>query len=142
MRRPKPDPILDALLRRLLAKYGGRQLFLFGPEGEPFRAARVPIEPDDFELFKGALCVIEELEATRPRPFFSVDARNRFIVAALDERHDLYFVVLLGDGEPEPHAAVLRPPLPTRTVEERVALLREELIPHLAPLRARPRDSS
>ena len=140
----EPTPIVDRLLRRLLAKYGGRQLFLFGPQGEPFWAARVPIEPDEFTLFKGALRVIEQLEATRPRPFFAVDPRNRFIVAALDEAHDLYFIVLLAEHEPEPEpeAAVLSQPVPTRAIEERVALLREELLGHLAPLRPRSPESA
>jgi hypothetical protein len=40
-----PAVLLDAVLARLLARHGGRQIFVFGAEGTPFWAARVPVDP-------------------------------------------------------------------------------------------------
>lgn len=135
MDTPEPDTVLTALLQRLLSRYGGRQLFLFGPEGEPFMAARLPMEPEEFNLLNSALAMIERLESQRPRPFFALDNEHQLIVAALDEKQDLYFVVLLGHEENTSAMALSVPQLPRLSAEARVASLRHELLPYVQPLR-------
>jgi hypothetical protein len=116
---PAPETAaLDALLRRLLSRHGGRQMFVFGHAGEPFWAAHVPLSPSDLAKLDHALALIESTERTRPKPFFV--AEDHLVVAALDEAADLYFVVLY---EPGPVAA-----------EARVAAMRAELRPHAVAL--------
>ena len=119
----RQEAIVDALLRRLLARHGARQAFLFGPNGEPFRPARVPVEREELVLLERALNLIERMECSRPKPFFARDCANDLLVAALEEKEDLYFVVLGASGDPEP-------------VESSVAILRSELLPYIEPLRA------
>lgn len=112
---------MDALLQRLLARHGGRQLFLFGSAGQPFWAAREPVEAHELQVLDAALFLLERLERSRPKPFFSYDPRARFLVAALDAEEDLYFVVL-DDTGPE-------------VAEARVGILRGELAPFANTLR-------
>jgi hypothetical protein len=107
------------VLERLLARHEGRQVFVFGPTGAPFLAARLPVRPEEIPALDRALALIEQLEAHRPKPFFEYDAEHRLLVAALGSRGDLYFVVL--DETLGPLAA-----------EARVAVFRDELAP-LAP---------
>ena len=49
--------MLDAILQRLLARHGGRQMFVFGSSGEPFWAAHVPVAPEDLSCLERALGV-------------------------------------------------------------------------------------
>jgi hypothetical protein len=114
--------LVDGVLGRALAQGGGRQIFLFGGAGDPFWAARNPVEPDELERLSEALGLIERLEQTRAKPFFAYTPRRDLLVAALDAREDLYIVVL--DAGPDTEAA-----------EARVALIREELAPHVGSLR-------
>jgi hypothetical protein len=116
-----PAVLLDAVLARLLARNGGRQIFVFGPDGAPFWAARVPVDPEEIGALERALKLIERLEATLPRPFFAYDDAHRLLVAALDARSDLYFVVLDDRGRDATAA--------------RVAAIRLDLAPHLPVLR-------
>jgi hypothetical protein len=115
------EAAVDALLQRLLARHGGRQLFLFGAAGDPFWAARNPVESHELEALDAALHLLERLERSRPKPFFSYDGGAGFLVAALDAAEDLYFVVL-DDAGPE-------------VAEARVAIIRSELAPIASDLR-------
>lgn len=63
--------IIAALLQRALSVDGTRQVFVFGPEGAPFWAAKTPILPEDLLRLDRALTLIEKLETSRPRPFFA-----------------------------------------------------------------------
>lgn len=112
---------VDALLQRLLVRHGGRQLFLFGPSGDPFWAARTPVSARELEVLDAALLLLERLELSRPKPFFSYDPNAGFLVAALDAAEDLYFVVL-DDAGPE-------------AAEARAGILRGELAPFAIVLR-------
>jgi hypothetical protein len=114
--------VVDALLRRLLARHGGRQIFLFGPAGEPFWAARLPVAEHDLDLLDRALALLAQLEASRPKPFFAHDRERRLVVAALDGSEDLYVVVLQDALDPQP-------------AELRAALIRRDAGPDLVPLR-------
>jgi hypothetical protein len=115
------EAAVHALLQRLLARHGGRQLFLFGPDGDPFWAARSPVEARELDVLDAALSLLERLERSRPKPFFSYDPDAGFLVAALDAVEDLYFVVL-DDAGPE-------------VAEARVGILRGELAPFANVLR-------
>ena len=115
--------IVDSLLRRFLARYGARQVFVFGSTGEPFRAGRLPVEREELVGLQHALDLIEQMEAAaRPKPFFARDVENDLLVAALEEKEDIYVVVLGASDDGEP-------------LEARVALLRAELVPYVGSLR-------
>ena len=114
--------LVDRVLGRALAQRGGRQIFLFGAAGDPFWAACNPVEPEELEQLDDALGLIERLEQTRPKPFFAYTPRRDLLVAALDAQEDLYIVVL--DAGPDTEAA-----------EARVAVIRQELGPHVGSLR-------
>lgn len=113
--------VFAALRRELVSRYGARQVFVFGPQGEPFWALREPVEQPELTLLDLALRMIEELEASRPRPFSAWDAARGLLVGALDEVHDLYFVVLCGTE--------------AQSAEARVAIARAAFIPYLDALR-------
>jgi hypothetical protein len=100
------DELLVGFLHRMMARHAASQLFLFGPAGEPFWAARTPIHPWELTILSEAIDLLQALEADRARPFAAVDPRRRFHVAALDFREDLY-VVVFDDGL-EPKAAEAR----------------------------------
>ena len=97
----------------MIARHGGGQVFLFGPEGQPFWASRLPVQRSELTLLRDALDLIERLEAQLPRPFLSSDPGGRFVVAALDTTHDLYVVRF---GGPDRVAA-----------EARVVAIRDDL---------------
>ncbi len=44
------DAFLTGLLHQLLARHGGLQVFLFGGEGDPFWAARTPLDRSELRL--------------------------------------------------------------------------------------------
>lgn len=113
--------VLNAVLGRLLGRHGGKQIFVFGAKGAPFWAARLPIEPEEMGYLARALELIEQLEATRPKPFFAFDDDHRLLVAALDATSDLYFVVL---EEPRREASAAR-----------VAAIRHDLLPYASTMR-------
>ena len=121
MKRTDPAVVLDAVLGRLLGHHGGRQIFVFGADGTPFWAARLPVVPEELGYLERALELIERLEANLPKPFFAFDDAYRLLVAALDARSDLYFVVLEDSGQ-EAAAA-------------RVAAIRVELAPYAPVMR-------
>src|SRR5262245_49881390 len=99
MRDANVAAVLNAVLGRVLARHGGRQMFVFGAEGSPFWAARLPVAPEELGYLERALELIERLESTLPKPFFAFDDAYRLLVAALDVQSDLYFVVLEGSGQ-------------------------------------------
>jgi hypothetical protein len=117
------DEFLTGLLSRLLARYGGSQVLLFGAAGEPFWAARALTKPE-LLLLDDALALIESLETDHLKPFVGHDARRRFVVAALDAAEDLYVVVFSDD--PDRMAA-----------DARVVALRDDLRVYAEPIRRR-----
>jgi hypothetical protein len=114
--------LVDGVLGRALAQGGGRQIFLFGATGDPFWAARNPVQAEELDRLSEALGLIERLEQTRAKPFFAYTPRRDLLVVALDAREDLYIVML--DAGPDTEAA-----------EARVAVIRQELAPHVGSLR-------
>lgn len=112
---------ITKLLHRLMSRYGGTQIFLFGPEGEPFWPARVPITQDELHLFAKALDFIERVEAELPKPFVAVDPEGRYTIALVGADFDLYVVVFV--DEPDRLAA-----------EARVYRIRDEMAPELSRL--------
>jgi len=112
-----------ALLQRLLARPGGRQIFVFGPEGEPFWSA-YPVTTSDIDKLDAAIQLLESLEKTHTRPFFDFDHERNVLVAALDEAEDLYFVVL---EALYPEAAVARAQLFRAALSQHGPWLRKEI---------------
>lgn len=116
------DAFVTGLCHRILARHGGTQIFLFGPQGEPFWAARVPVQQEELLRLSEALDLIEATEALRPKPFLARDSLKGFTIAALDDRHDLY-IVLFDEGPSRPAA------------EARIAAVLQEMAPHAEPIR-------
>lgn len=121
---PLTDQELLPLLHGLLARHGSTQIFLFGPDGAPFWAARTPLERRELTTLEKALELIEDTENKIRRPFIARDPAEAFTVAALDHRDDLYLVVVAED--PSSLAA-----------EARVAAVRKSLEPVADRLRER-----
>src|SRR5262249_3290651 len=120
------DQELLPLLHQLLAQHGGTQIFLFGPEGAPFWAARTPLARSELATLTSALELIEDTEQKVRRPFFARDAAGGFVVAALDHRDDLYLVVVAAEKDPasaEARAVAIRSSLApvTDRLRERLA---------------------
>ena len=113
--------LLDSLSEKLLRVHGGCQIFIFGPDGSPFWAARTP-EQHEIDRLSIALDLIEKLESSKPRPFAASDPKSGLVVDALDERNDLYFVIIRHDSE----AAAMPPP---------AEAVRKTLLPHVSWLR-------
>ena len=84
---------LDLATERMERLHPDRQIFIFGPEGDPFWAR---VRPNDGELTKlrVALDFLEKIESGRQRPFTASDEFGRFTVFALDVAGELYAVVL------------------------------------------------
>lgn len=99
---------LDARIRKILSMLDGGQAFLFGPTGEPFIAMGKRVTPSELALLRSALEFIEKQEAHHPRPLLGRDPSGRFVLTALDEREDLWVVVLtFAGGNPAAAAANL-----------------------------------
>ncbi len=128
MASPLTDEFLVSLLHRIQQRLGG-QVFLFGPDGDPFWAARTPLDRGELGALREALELLEATESRVPRPFVARDERGRFVVAALEKATSLY-VVLFAEG-PAPLAA-----------EARVAAAREELAPYLDAIQQRVRPTA
>ncbi|MHB1847146.1 MAG: hypothetical protein ACYCWW_20165 [Deltaproteobacteria bacterium] len=118
------DAFISAVLTRVLSHVGVEQLFLFGPEGDPFWAARIPLQHADLRLLLAALDLLESTEAEHEKPFVASDPNGRFTVAAFDANEDIY-VVLVNDQATG---------LPA---EARVSLAREAIRPHVSEIRER-----
>ena len=113
---------VPVMLKRVVARHGATQAFLFGPSGQPFWAANTPVANGELPVLSAALDLLESLEAAHSRPFMAHDPAGRFIVAALDSQEEFFLVVISVD--PDRHAA-----------EARVAAMRRDLQPVIAPLR-------
>jgi hypothetical protein len=108
------DVLVSRALYEHLARHGGGQILLFGPEGKPHWAARVPLDEREQRAFRAALSGIKRLEKDHPKPFMSRHPNGDCVAAALDDREDL-FVVLFAD-------------LPTEDLAEtRIAAARADL---------------
>jgi hypothetical protein len=103
-----PRAIVDAILQRVLSVHGHRQIFLFGPTGEPFWAARLPVSAKELVLLDIGMRLLQEVERTRERPFVAYEPRHDLFTTALDAREDLYVVVLQDSRSGAPAEAVVR----------------------------------
>jgi hypothetical protein len=112
---------IKAHLRRERVRLGATNVFLFGPKGVPFWAARLPVSPAELEILKRSLDAIEAQLGLQARPFFGHVPERQFSYGALVE-DELSFVLVLTD--------------PDRTrAEARVARVGEDLRRLLAPQR-------
>lgn len=117
------DRFVASVLQQVLARHGGQQILLFGPEAEPFWCAHQPITGTQLALLRSALDLIEEkAEAGTDKPFVASDSAGRFRIAALGSDSDLYVVCIDDDAE--------RPPS-----EASVGAIRDEVAGELAHLR-------
>lgn len=127
--QPITDAFVVGLLHRLIGRHRYTQIYLFGPAGEPFWAAQMPLDEAELPLLSEALDLIESAEAAHEKPFIAHDRQGRFVVAAIDGNEDLYVVLVTPDREADvKHAWVSR---------ERIEDVRKEIAPHVAALRAR-----
>ena len=114
--------IVGLALRAVLSAYRAEQLFLFGPDGNPFWAARTPVQPQELTILERALDLIAAVEGKRAKPFVARSSDAAFSIAALGEDSNLYLVVLASDSHGAP-------------AEGRVALMRDKLRPAVEHLR-------
>lgn len=112
------DSFLLKLLNGVLTRFGGNQIFLFGPDGDPFWPARSPVQQSEIDLLSLAIDHLEGVERARPRPFLTHDPLGRFVAVGLGLAVPLYVVVL--DDGPDPLVA-----------ERRIARVRDEIAPEL-----------
>jgi hypothetical protein len=116
---PLSDAFVVGLLHRLMGRHRYSQVYLFGRTGEPFWAARMPLDQSEIPLLSEALDLIEAAEASHAKPFVAHDEHGRFVVGAIDAAEDLYVVLVTPDGvsaagldearkDIEPHVAAIR----------------------------------
>ncbi|MBI2389522.1 MAG: hypothetical protein HYV09_07990 [Deltaproteobacteria bacterium] len=126
--QPITDAFVVGLLHQLMARHRSSQVYLFGAEGEPFWAARMPLDESEIPLLSEAIDLIQAAEAEHPKPFIARDKEGRFIVGAIDATEDLYVVLVAPDREAAAaHAWVS---------VDRLNEARRELAPHVAAIRA------
>jgi hypothetical protein len=113
---------IGVLLTRVKMHRSAHQIFLFGPKGAPLHVARHPVPPAELALLDDALGLFAALEPERPRPFVADDPQGRFTMAALDDQHDV-FVMIIENGA---NAA---------TAQERATAIRGDLQRHTGTLR-------
>lgn len=109
--RPSAPEDAESLLRSLKRhlredrlRTGADNVLLFGPEGSPFWAAKLPLDPAHLRCLERALEAIEAQAALQPRPFLGTDVEGGFSFGAL-ERPELYFVLVGPPGAPHAPAA-------------------------------------
>jgi hypothetical protein len=113
---------IAVLLTRMRMQRGVHQIFLFGPKGVPLHVARHPIPPNELALLDDGLALLAALEPSMPRPFLADDPQGRFRMAALDEQHDVFVMVMDTSAD-------------TAAAEERAAAIRGDLARHVGTLR-------
>ncbi len=126
---PLTDAFVVGLLHRLMGRHRYSQVYLFGPAGEPFWAARMPLDELELPLLSEALDLIEAAESAHPKPFIAHDKHGRFVVGAIDASEDLYVVLVTPDRE----AAAAHAWVSVARLNE----VRREIAPHVAAIRAR-----
>ncbi len=88
----------DAFVFDLLSRLCGdrcTQVYLFGPSGEPFWAARLPLESDEIPILADVMSLVASAHGGHGAPLVAPDEHGRFVVGALDASGELY-VALLG----------------------------------------------
>lgn len=85
---------MDVAIERLTHLHPGNQVFIFGPEGQPFWAR---FKPDAFELelLRLATSVLEERSGTGAAPLTVQGGSGAFSAFILDAEETLFAVVLL-----------------------------------------------
>ena len=115
------NTVVARTLHSVLTRYKADQLFLFGPEGEPFWVAREPVTQAEMRVFENALDLLAKLETLNEKPFAAHAPDGSYSVAALAGDSDLFIVLIDRDVHPQ--------------AEARVALVRDALLPALGHLR-------
>lgn len=87
------DAALDVAIERLCRQHPDDQIFIFGPEGNPFWA-RVQVSDGELEWLRRAIAALEAHEAAHPRPLVLTPPGLPVTVMALDSEGELYAVVL------------------------------------------------
>jgi hypothetical protein len=117
------DVVVARVLHSVLARYRADQIFLFAADGHPFWVARDPITPGELGVFKSALDLLAKLETTHEKPFAGRAPDGSYAVAALADDSDLFIVLIERDG--------------MLCAEERVAVVRDAVLPGLEHLRTK-----
>lgn len=100
---PSVPAALDALLdhlRRERVRLGASNVFLFGPAGDPFWAAWMPISRREVAILSDAIDALEAANAHRTKPYIGHDDERRYSFGALDT-HELYFVLVMDVPAPD-----------------------------------------
>jgi hypothetical protein len=87
------DAALDVAIERLSRSNVNRQVFIFGPDGQPFWA-KERVLAGELEWLRRAITILEKHEASHPRPFVMTPPGLPLTVMALDAEGQLYAVVL------------------------------------------------
>lgn len=87
------EAALDVAIERLSRAHASRQVFIFGPDGQPFWA-KEQVRQGELEWLRRAVTLLEQHEASHARPFVMTPAGLPLTVMALDAEGQLYAVVL------------------------------------------------
>jgi len=87
------EAALDVAIERLSRSNVSRQVFIFGPDGQPFWA-KERVLAGELEWLRRAITILEKHEASHPRPFVMMPPGLPLTVMALDAEGQLYAVVL------------------------------------------------
>lgn len=84
---------LDVAIERLCTFHPASQIFIFGPEAEPFWSHFEPLQ-SELELLKLALTAIEQRE-TSPAPLVFQGPSGHFTAMVLDAERTLFAVIMI-----------------------------------------------
>jgi hypothetical protein len=87
------EAALDVAIERLSRANANRQVFIFGPDGQPFWA-KEPVSASELEWLRRAIALLEKHEERHARPFVMTPTGLPLTVMALDAEGQLYAVVL------------------------------------------------
>lgn len=133
---PAPADIhafVNKLLSNVLQQHRAEQVFLFGPDAEPFWVARRPISTREYDLLGEAIDLLNEVEQQRPRPFIETERGRGFVVAAFGDDSDLYLVLI--EAPAAPLAVAAGAPIPLPPLRDRIAQIRDDIAPKLEHVR-------
>lgn len=105
------EAALDVAIERLSRSNVNRQVFIFGPDGQPFWA-KERVLSGELEWLRRAISLLEKHEASHPRPFVMTPPGLPVTVIALDAEGQLYAVVLSTTRNASAEQRVSRSTLP------------------------------
>lgn len=91
---------LDVAIERLCTFHPANQIFIFGPQAEPFWSHFDPM-PGELELLRLALTAIEQREH-EPAPSVIGGPSGHFTAMVLDAERTLFAVIMLRKGPRSP----------------------------------------